>query len=93
MAFARPAGNSISGIHDPFRVRLINRLRLGFSQLREHKYKHNFADTVNPLCSSTAETKNTEHFFLRSKNNLPARTTLMNGTKHYQQCNNLLKFN
>ena len=51
---------------------LINRLRLGFSHLREHKFRHNFDDTVNPLCSYTLETENTKHFFLRY--NFSART-------------------
>ena len=65
LAFIRPVGKSIYGIYDPFRVKLINRLRLGFSHLREHKFRYNFADTVNPLCSCTLEAENTEHFFLR----------------------------
>ena len=66
------------GIYDPFGVKLINRSRLSFSHLREHKFRHNFADTVNPLSSCTFETENTEHFFLRYQNNLSARKTLMN---------------
>ena len=66
------------GIYDPFGVILINRLHLGFTHLREYKFRHNFADAVNPLCSCTLETENTEHFFLRCQNNLSARTTLMN---------------
>ena len=66
------------GIYDPFGVRLINRLCLGFSHLRKHKFRHNFTDTVNPLCSHILETENTEHFFLYCQNNLSARTTLMN---------------
>ena len=78
LAFVRPVGKSMYGIYDPFGVRLINRLRLGFSYLREHKFRHNFPDTVNPLCSCTLETENTEHFFLRCQNNLSARLTLMN---------------
>ena len=78
LAFIRPVGISMYGIYDPFGVKLINRLQLGFSHLREHKFRHNFADTVNPLCPCTLETENTEHFFLRCQNNLSARTTLMN---------------
>ena len=41
---------------------------LGFSHLREHKFRHNFADTVNPLCSCALETESTDHFFLRCQN-------------------------
>ena len=57
LAFIRPVGNSMYGIYEPFGVKLINRLRLGFSHLREHKFRHNFADTVNPLCPCTLETE------------------------------------
>ena len=47
LAFTRPVGNSIYGIYHPFRVRLINRLRLGFSHLREYKFRHNFANIAD----------------------------------------------
>ena len=36
---------------------------LGFSHLREHKFRHNFVNTKNPLCSRALGTKSTEHFF------------------------------
>ena len=78
LAFIGPVGNSMYGIDEPFGVKLINRLQLGLSHLQEHKFRHNFADTVNSLCSCTLETENAEHFFLLCKNNLSARLTLMN---------------
>ena len=59
-------------------TRLLNRLRLSFSHLREHKFRYNFADTLNPLCSCSLETEDTEHYFLRCQNNLSFCTTLMN---------------
>ena len=74
----RPLGNDTYGIYDPLVVILLNRLRLGFNHLREHKFGHNFADTLNPLCSCSLETEDTEHYFLRCQNNLSFRTTLMN---------------
>ena len=64
LAFIRPLGNDTCGIYDPLGIRLLNRLRLGFSHLREHRFKHNFADTLNPLCSCSLENDNTEHYFL-----------------------------
>ena len=76
--FIRPLGNDAYGIYDPLGIRLLNRLRLGFSYLREHKFRHNFADTLNPLCSCSLETEDTEHYFLRCQNNLSFRRTLMN---------------
>ena len=38
LAFIRPIGNSMYDIYDLLGVKLINRLRLGFSHLREHKF-------------------------------------------------------
>ena len=32
-------------------IKLLTRLRPGFSHLSEHKFRHNFADSLNPLCS------------------------------------------
>ena len=66
--------NDTYGIYDPLGVKLLNRLRLGFS----HKFRHNFADTLNPLCSCSLETEDTEHYFLRSQNNASFRTTFVN---------------
>ena len=40
LAFIRPVGNSMYGIYDPFGFKLINRLRLDFSHLREHKFRY-----------------------------------------------------
>ena len=64
LTFIRPLGNDTDGIFDQIGVRLLNRLRLGSSHLREHKFRYNFADTLNPLCSCSLETKNKEHYFL-----------------------------
>ena len=44
---------------------MITRLRLGFSHLREHKFKHNFQDMLNPHCSCSMEVESTSHYFLR----------------------------
>ena len=45
LEFIRPIGNSTCRIHNPIGIKLLNRLRVGFSHLREHKFRHNFADT------------------------------------------------
>ena len=47
--FIRPLENNSNGSSDPLGVRLLNRLRMGFSHLVEHKFRHNFGDTLNPL--------------------------------------------
>ena len=44
-------------------VKLLTRLGLEFSRLKEHK-RHGFKDTLNPLCTCGAEVETTEYFFL-----------------------------
>ena len=78
MTSIRALENDTYGIYDPLGVRLLNRLRLGFGHLRERKFRHNFADTLNPLCLCSPEIEDTEHYFLRCQNNLSFCPTLMN---------------
>ena len=74
--FIRPSEKSIFNIYDPQGSKLLNRLRLGFSHLREHKFRHNLADTANLLCSCALETESTYHFFLRCQNYVLFHTPL-----------------
>ena len=61
--FIRPTANSAFGINDVSGLRLLTRLCVGFSRLREHKFKHNFQDTLNPLCCCSLEAEDTYHLF------------------------------
>ena len=44
---------------------MLTRLRLGFSHLPEHKFRHDFKGTLNPLCYCSIKTETTTHYFLR----------------------------
>ena len=66
--FIRPTANSTFGTNDVSGLKLLTRLRVGFSHLREHKFKHNFQDTLNPLCPCSLEAEDTYHFFMRCQN-------------------------
>ena len=46
-SFIKPTENKTFTIYDPFGVKLFNRLRVDFSHLNEHKFRHNFTDTRN----------------------------------------------
>ena len=48
---------------DIFGIKLLTRIRLGFSHLREDKHRHNFP--VSPICTCGTEPEATEHFLLR----------------------------
>ena len=79
--FIRPNSNNLFNINNPLGVKLLTRLRIGFSHLKEHKFKHNFQDSVDPLCSCGNDIESTVHFFLRSPSFETQRQTLLNKTK------------
>ena len=60
----RPTAKPIYNIHNPIGLKLLTRLRLGLSHLNEHKFKHNFQDCINPLCTCSLEIESLSHFFL-----------------------------
>ena len=46
-------------------LKLLTRLRLGLSHLREYKFRHNFNDTIQPFClCGTNNLETSEHFIL-----------------------------
>ena len=51
--------NPLFFVNDP-----LTRLILQFSHVKKHKFRHGFANTVNPMCSCGAEFESTEHFLL-----------------------------
>ena len=55
--------NSIYNIYNPLRVKYLTRLRIRFSHLKEHKFKHNFQESIDPMCSSSNGAETTIHFF------------------------------
>ena len=79
--FIRSNSNNLFNINNPLGVKLLIRLRIGFSHLKEHKLEHNFQDSVAPLCSCGNDIESTVHFFLRSPNFETQRQTLLNKIK------------
>ena len=74
----RPTPNRVYGACDPHGLILLTRLRVGLSHLREHKFKHGFNDTINPLCPCNMEVESTTHFYLHCQNFVTQRLDLMN---------------
>ena len=50
-----PVPNSYFNIDNPVRLKLLTRLQVGISHLNEHKFKHNFSNCINLLCSCGLE--------------------------------------
>ena len=76
-----PHANSSHRIHNPIGIRLLTCLRLGLSHLNEHKFRHNFADCVKPLCSCGIKPETKLHFFLHCCNFLNIRRKLFDKIK------------
>ena len=89
MKFFSLQERSLFSIHDPTGVKLLTRLCLKFSHLNEHKFHHNFKETVVPMCDCGTETKTTEHFFLRCPFFVTKRQNLLNNVydKHFSSQN------
>ena len=48
------------------------------SHLREHKFKHSFQDTLNPICTCGEDIETTSHYLLHCPDYLEERKTLLN---------------
>ena len=73
--------SNVFNINNPLGLKLLTRLRIGFSHLKEHKFKHSFQDSVDPLCSCGNDIESTVHFFVHCPNFTTQRRTLLNKLK------------
>ena len=85
LSFIRPNHVDTFGIHNPIGMQLLTRLRLGFSHLNEHKFRHNFRDFLNPLYQRKLEPETTSHFLLRCHLFQVERTNLLNDIKEIDE--------
>ena len=60
----RPKAKSIFDTYNPTLLRHLFQLRLGLSQLRYHKKRHGFKDTVTDKCLCKLGIEDSHHFFL-----------------------------
>ena len=77
LKFIRPSPNSVYNCHNPIGTCLITRLRLGLNNLRKHKFKHGFQDTLAPLCSCGWDVESTEHFLFHCPQFVNERRALL----------------
>ena len=64
LSILRPPVKSIYGIHDPIGLSYLSQIRVCLSKLNFHKFKHNFKDTINPMCLTNDGIEDTEHVLL-----------------------------
>ena len=78
LKFIRPSQNRFYNCYNPKGIKLLTRLRVGLSHLREHKFKHSFQDTLNPICTCGEDIETTSHYLLHCPDYLEERKTLLN---------------
>ena len=81
LSFIRPIESNLYNIFDPIRLKFLTCLRLGFSHLNEHRFRHNLQDCMNPLCSCSLEIEDTSHYLLHCHHFSQYRIDLMNSVK------------
>ena len=74
--FKRPPGSPLFGIDDKYGVKLLTKIRVSFSDLRDHRFNHNF-NCESPICSCGIEDETSVHFFLRCPRYPTQRTALL----------------
>ena len=78
LRFVRPLENNVFTCHNPMGIKYLTRIRLAFSRLCYHKFKHGFLDAIDPPCSCSTGIENTVHYFLYCPNFSTVRNTLLN---------------
>ena len=86
LRFTQPKHVDTFAIHNPIGLQLLTWLRLGFSHLNEHKFRHNFCDFLDPLYKCKLEPEKTSHFLLRCHLFQVERTILLNDIKEIDEC-------
>ena len=75
LAFFGPVEKKIFNINHSFGTELLTRLRLDFSHLHKHNFRHSFKDKLNPFCSCIIEVKATIHDFCAAAFIIPEAVT------------------
>ena len=66
----------------PIGLKFLTCLCLDFSHLNEHRFRHNFQDCLNPLCSCSLQTEDTIHYLLHCHHFSQHRIDLINSVKY-----------
>ena len=91
LKFIGPSPNSVFDCHNPKGIKLLSRIRLGLSHLCEHKFKHSFQDTLNPICICGKDIETPCHYPLACPNYDVERNTLLSNLR--QIAPNILNYN
>ena len=73
----RPSPSNVFNCNSPKGIRLITRLRVEMSHVREHKFKYNFQDCLNPIFSCGLDIESISHSLLHCPSFNEERYTLL----------------
>ena len=59
----RPKGNYFYSIRDNSGIKLLTKIRVTFSDLRDHRFNHNF-NCISPTCHCGVDEETSNHYFL-----------------------------
>ena len=75
LKFIKPEPNRISSTQNFEDLKLLTKMKFGLSHLVDNKFRHNFQDCLNPICSCGQEIEPTSHFLFHCLNYRCARKT------------------
>ena len=84
-----PTCKRVYSIFDPKGLSILTQLRVGLSKLNSHKFRHNFRDTLNPMCPINDGIEDTEHFLLLCHAYALIRCDLLDSVNAILQTNGL----
>ena len=62
--YIRSPGHPLFGISDKHGINLLTKIRVGFSDLRDHRFSHNF-NCISPVCNCGLDDETAAHYLLR----------------------------
>ena len=74
----RPVSNPVYNIQNYIGLKLLTRLRLGLSHVKQYRFNHNFQNFINPLCTCSLEVESAAHFFLQCHHYHNIRVKILN---------------
>ena len=64
LSIIRPPPKFVYRIHDPKGISILTQLRVGLSKLNFPQFKHDFRDTLNPLCPTNDDVEELSYSYL-----------------------------
>ena len=78
LKFILPSQNRAYNCHNPKGIKLLTGLTVGLSHLREHKFKHSFLNTLNPICNCGEDVETSSHYLFHCLDYFQETMTLLN---------------